>query len=198
MFSTLTERGAAATLDALAAGASDYVTKPSNVGSLGESRQNIRDQLIPKLKALAGARWVAGAPARPGAAPPVAPRPRAARTAGFAALVIGCSTGGPDALARVIPTLPAELPVPVLVVQHMPPVFTRLLSQRLDAASALRVARRPRGTRSCAGQVLVAPGGLHLEVRRGANGTIAHLTEAPPENYCRPAVDVLFRAAAAV
>jgi two-component system chemotaxis response regulator CheB len=197
MFSTLTERGASATLDALAAGASDYVTKPSNTGSFEQSKANIREQLIPKLKALTGTRRAVGG-AAPGAVRQMpVPRPAVAkpRTGAFQALVIGCSTGGPDALAQVLPHLPGDLPVPVLVVQHMPPLFTRLLAQRLDGNCKLRVAEAGEGDVVRPGQILIAPGGKHLTVRRQGTTVQTHLTEDPPENFCRPAVDVLFRSA---
>lgn len=216
MFSTLTERGASATLDALAAGASDYVTKPANVGSIAESRQNVREQLIPKLVALCGRRRTTGtaapgapgapgAPAGPGAPAPRSPAhaearpaaPRGQRTAPFSVLAIGCSTGGPDALANVLPHLPGDLGVPVVVVQHMPPLFTRMLAQRLDTASKLTVVEATEGEPVTPGKVLIAPGGFHLEVKNRGTGAIAHLTEDPPENFCRPAVDVLFRSVAA-
>lgn len=199
MFSTLTERGASATLDALAAGASDYVTKPSNTGSFEQSKANIRDQLIPKLKALTGTRRVAGgltARSLPPPRPAGGVRPVGGRSgSGFQALVIGCSTGGPDALAQVLPVLPRDLPVPVLVVQHMPPLFTRLLAQRLDAHCKLHVSEAVEGDVVQPGRVLIAPGGKHLVVRRQGTSVHVHLTEDPPENFCRPAVDVLFRSA---
>lgn len=194
MFSTLTERGASATLDALTAGASDYVTKPSNVGSVGESRRSIREQLVPKLVALAHA-------ARPAAkAPVIPPQPVPAgrqRSSGFEILALGASTGGPDALSTVLCRLPGTLPIPVVVVQHMPALFTRTLAIRLDRDAALHVEEATEGAPVVTGQVLIAPGGLHLEVRRTAGQLRAHLTEAPPENFCRPAVDVLFRSVAA-
>src|SRR4051794_10891034 len=126
MFSTLTERGASATLDALSAGANEYVTKPANVGSVAQSMESVREQLIPKIKALTG-RPTTPAGYRAPAPAPAPPRPAAPRTGPRskpAVLVIGSSTGGPEALARVLPALPASLPVPVLLVQHMPPVFT--------------------------------------------------------------------------
>jgi two-component system chemotaxis response regulator CheB len=196
MFSTLTERGASATLDALAAGASDYVTKPSNVGSFAESQNSIREQLIPKLKALTGTRRIAPAAAVP--PPPRRPAPPRPRSGPFGVLAIGCSTGGPDALATVLPALPADLPVPVVVVQHMPPVFTRLLAARLDGQSQVSVAEAVHGEPLVPGRVLIAPGGSHLVVRRSGTSVVAELTEDPPENFCRPAVDVLFRSVAAV
>jgi two-component system chemotaxis response regulator CheB len=202
MFSTLTERGAAGTLDALAAGASDYVTKPSNVGSVTESRRNIAEQLIPKLIALTGARRLV---VRTTPLPPPTPVPNSERagtggkrTTPFAVLTIGSSTGGPDALATVLRSLPADLPVPIVVVQHMPPVFTRMLAQRLDSICALSVSEAAEGDLVERGRVLIAPGGSHLELRTKGATVVAHLTDAPPENFCRPAVDVLFRSVSAI
>ena len=203
MFSTLTERGASATLDALAAGASDYVTKPANVGSVAESRQNISEQLIPKLIALTGARRLVTRTAAPAPTPiPAATRgavgPGGKRTTAFSILAIGSSTGGPDALAVVLAALPADLPVPVVIVQHMPPLFTRMLAQRLDSTCPLKIIEASEGDLVERGQVLIAPGGKHLEVRTKGATVVAHLTDAPPENFCRPAVDVLFRSVSAV
>ena len=199
MFSTLTERGASATLDALSAGANDYVTKPANVGSVAQSMESVREQLIPKIKALTGRPVTpAGHRAPPPAALP--PRPAAPRTAPSrkpAVLVIGSSTGGPEALARVLPALPASLPVPVLLVQHMPPVFTRQFAQRLDRLCSLRVVEAVDGTLLQPGTVHLAPGDRHLVVRPTARGLQTALTQDPPENFCRPAVDPLFRSAVA-
>jgi two-component system chemotaxis response regulator CheB len=211
MFSTLTERGASATLDALAAGASDYVTKPANVGSVAESRQNISEQLIPKLKALTGARRLVVRSTPLPAALPIPAAARAAndatgtgsgsaskRTAAFSVLVIGSSTGGPDALAVLLAALPADLPVPIVVVQHMPPLFTRMLAQRLDSNCPLSIIEAAEGDVVERGRVLIAPGGRHLEVKTKGATIVAHLTDAPPENFCRPSVDVLFRSVASV
>jgi two-component system chemotaxis response regulator CheB len=198
MFSTLTERGASATLDALSAGANEYVTKPANVGSVGQSMESVREQLIPKIKALTG-RPVTIGPARAAVATPP-PRPPAARTGPPkkpAVLVIGSSTGGPEALARVLPQLPANLAVPVLLVQHMPPVFTRQFAQRLDRLSPLRVVEAVDGTPLLPGTVHLAPGDHHLVVRGGARGLHTSLNQGPPENFCRPAVDPLFRSVVA-
>jgi two-component system, chemotaxis family, protein-glutamate methylesterase/glutaminase len=214
MFSTLTERGASSTLDALAAGASDYVTKPSNVGSVGESKQSIREQLIPKLVALttaqrpqlrpSAAARLAPPPARTAtartapAAGPVRPRDPALRDVPFEILAVGSSTGGPDALAKLLAGLAGDLPVPVVLVQHMPPIFTRLLAERLNSNSPLTIVEAEDGMALRPGTVLVAPGGRHLEIDGRAGGVVAKLTDAPPENYCRPAVDVLFRSVARV
>ena len=199
MFSTLTERGAAATLDALSSGANDYVTKPANVGSVAQSMESVREQLTPRIKALTG-RPVPTGPARAAVPPPAPVRPPAPRSGAPkqpAVLVIGSSTGGPEALAKVLPLLPATLPVPILVVQHMPPVFTRLFAQRLDAKCRLRVKEAETGDPVEPGVVLVAPGDRHLELRSTGAGVRVHLTDGPEENFCRPAVDVMFRSAAA-
>jgi two-component system chemotaxis response regulator CheB len=197
MFSTLTERGASATLDALSAGANEYVTKPANVGSVSQSMESVREQLIPKIKALTG-RPVTVGPARTAAPPPPPPvAPRTGPGKKPAVLVIGSSTGGPEALARVLPLLPATLPVPVLVVQHMPPVFTRQFAQRLDRLSPLRVVEAADGSPLVPGTVHLAPGDHHLVVRPTAQGPRTGLNQGPPENFCRPAVDPLFRSAVA-
>ncbi|MGY1630727.1 chemotaxis response regulator protein-glutamate methylesterase [Geodermatophilus sp. SYSU D01186] len=196
MFSTLTERGAAATLDALSAGANEYVTKPANVGSVAQSMESVREQLIPKIKALTGRPATPG-PSRP-APPPVRiapPAPRQGAVKAPAVLVIGSSTGGPEALAKLLPALPATLPVPVLLVQHMPPVFTRQFAQRLDRLSALRVVEAVDGTPLVPGTVHLAPGDHHLTIRSTGRGQYTVLTQGPPENFCRPAVDPLFRSA---
>jgi two-component system chemotaxis response regulator CheB len=205
MFSTLTERGASATLDALERGASDYVTKPANVGSVSASMEAVRSQLIPKVKSLHRRSHVVADRSVPGrrtdaspslvAAPPAptgAQRPPGGRVD---VVVIGASTGGPDALTTVIGALPGNLPVPVVVVQHMPPVFTALFAQRLDTKSALAVSEARHGDRPRAGTVLIAPGDHHLRLRSDAGGPVGVLDQGVPENYCRPAVDVLFRTA---
>ncbi|MBB2924177.1 chemotaxis response regulator protein-glutamate methylesterase [Cellulomonas cellasea] len=210
MFSTLTERGASATLDALAAGATDYVTKPANVGSVSESLATVARELIPRIKALVPNRGHVGALATPvtgsGPAAPAlrplgartvtlrpAPRPRPLR-----AIVVGSSTGGPEALSRVFSALSSPLPVPVLVVQHMPPVFTRQLAARLDRATGGTVVEASGGEELRPGHVYVAPGDHHLELQRSASGARTVLTQGPPVNFCRPAVDVLFRSAVTV
>lgn len=207
MFSTLTERGAVATLDALAAGASDYVPKPANVGSVGRSMEQVREALIPRIKSLvplrggslAAAAGSAAAPAGVPAARAVAPvlrKPAVRPAGGHKLLVVGSSTGGPEALASLFATLPS-LPVPVAVVQHMPPLFTRQFAARLDRQFGFSVVEAESGQDMRPGQVFIAPGDYHLEVVSGPRGLVTKLTQAPPENYCRPAVDVLFRSAVA-
>ncbi|HTU61998.1 MAG TPA: response regulator, partial [Polyangiales bacterium] len=138
MFSTLTERGASATLDALTRGASDYVCKPSGQRNVTQTMETIRDQLIPKIHALHGKRAI---PPLRMPAPPIAHGAplMASPPSPVGLVVIAVSTGGPAALAEVVPHLPPGLRQPVLIVQHMPPVFTRLLAQRLTGLCHLRV-----------------------------------------------------------
>jgi len=198
MFSTLTERGACATLDALSLGATDYVTKPANVGSVTAAMQTVKDQLLPKIKALCPF----GADFGPAPAAARAVRPTsavvAARPCRRDVVVIGSSTGGPQALTTVLAKLPVGFPVPILIVQHMPPVFTKQLAARLDQNCALEVAEASGGESLRPGLVLIAPGDHHLELRRSGVDVITVLHQGPAENSCRPAVDVLFRSAAEV
>ena len=202
MFSTLTERGAEATLDALSRGASDYATKPSNTGSQGVAIESIRTELIPKIKALvrrpnATAENVQanGKAARSATHVPPA---RKIRRRPIEIVAIGTSTGGPNALAEVIPTLPSNFPVPIAVVQHMPPVFTRQLADRLASRAQLHVEEGRQGAALVPGHVWIAPGNFHMTVKHvGFDWQIA-LNQDAPENSCRPAVDVLFRSVASV
>jgi two-component system chemotaxis response regulator CheB len=130
---------------------------------------------------------------------PVIPTPRLVplRTPQPRVLAIGVSTGGPQALADLIPGIPAAFPIPILIVQHMPALFTRFLAERLQAASPLRIEEAAEGTEIVAGRVFIAPGGgHHLRVRRAGASFVTALDESPPENSCRPSVDVLFRSVA--
>jgi two-component system chemotaxis response regulator CheB len=197
MFSTLTRRGAAATIDALANGASDYVTKPANVGSTAEGIEQIREQLVPRIKALA----LRTAPAPTLRHAPVGGTSVLSRLQAVEridAVLIGTSTGGPNALEVVLSAITEPLPVPVLIVQHMPPNFTALLAERLDRSSAMRVVEAAHGLRVEDGTAYVAPGGHHMEVVGPAGLATIVLTDDPPVHSCRPAVDVLFTSAAQV
>jgi two-component system chemotaxis response regulator CheB len=196
MFSSLTERGAAATFEALSRGATDYVAKPSNVGSVAAGMQSVRDQLIPKIKALCAAR--PSEAFRSPAAPNVLPRTRPRVATRLDALVIGASTGGPRAVASILSELSADFPLPIAIVQHMPPIFTKHWADRLQNDCNLRVSEAAGGEVLERGAVLVAPGDYHLELVRKGTSVVAALNQAPPENSCRPAVDVLFRSAANV
>jgi two-component system chemotaxis response regulator CheB len=195
MLSSHTERGALATLDALAHGASDFVAKPST-GGPDEARAFLDREVLPRLRALAGkaeeAARLAARPPGPAAAPrPPAPRP-AARVD---AVVLAVSTGGPQALEQVIPRLPRDLPVPVLIVQHMPTLFTRLLAERLGSLGGPPVEEVTSPRAPLPGRCYLATGGRHLVVEAGEGGPRLALDDGPPENSCRPAADPLFRSA---
>lgn len=261
MFSTLTDAGAAATLEALARGASDYVTKPANVGSVSDSMEKVRSELVPKIHALMGSKQGGAAPQVSAAAAVAAPVARAAPVGGgfssnaaagiFATrgpalggarpmasassstqgatataaaiapssvgispasevrpisrsmptkrpeiLAIGCSTGGPNALSELWALLSRGLPIPTVIVQHMPPVFTRLLAERIAAQTKLNVREATHGAILEPGQIWIAAGDHHLVVRRDGARAKLELNQAPPENSCRPAVDPLFRSVA--
>ena len=218
MISGANAASAGYTMEALAQGALDFVRKPDGVDA-DANRNELKDLLRPLLRHMrtrknlrgqsassprpAGA-GVAAQAARP--APPPAPAgvpARAARTAirpsRFDVVGIGVSTGGPNALAEVIPQLPAELKVPVFLVQHMPPLFTASLAEHLTQRSKVPVHEAKEGEPVLAGHVYIAPGGKHMVIRRAgeAGMPIIGLNENPPENSCRPSVDVLFRSLAA-
>lgn len=197
MVSSMTRKGAEATLDALAAGATDYVTKPAGSDSLAATLAHFETELLPKLKMHYRSFATAAARTRP-LAPPTAPSPplQVHTNGKFTpqVLAIGCSTGGPNALAELFRAFTSPLPVPCVIVQHMPPLFTKMFAERLDKLSPNRVYEGTDGQVIEPGSIYIAPGGLHMEVRREAGGpAYIHLQKDPPENSCRPAVDVLFR-----
>ncbi len=200
MFSSLTEKGAKETIKALSLGAFDFVTKPSS-RSLSESIKRIQEELVPKIKS------AVPRPSARLASPPRVSRPRPISKPTYSrsilsgkreVVAIGVSTGGPKALAEVIPRLPGNFPVPILIVQHMPPIFTAQLAQRLDQLSALKVLEAAEGNPLTPGKVFIAPGDKHMEVKSVGTNKVIHLHKGPPENSCRPAVDVLFRSVARV
>jgi two-component system chemotaxis response regulator CheB len=193
MFSTLTERGAAATLDALSLGASDYSTKPSHTGSPAVALEHIRIELIPKIKALCGIASLNLLPPQ-GTLPSLKVRERS--NPRIEIVAIGTSTGGPAALAEVLPRIPNDFPVPIVVVQHMPPIFTRLLAERLASRSAIPVEEGRSGVVLSPGHAWIAPGNFHMKVIRAGAGWCLNLNQGSKENSCRPAVDVLFRSVA--
>jgi two-component system chemotaxis response regulator CheB len=197
MFSSHTQAGARIAIEALQLGASDVVGKPTS-GQLLETRE----ALLSRIKALCFLRGEHDSSRlRCGTAVAPVPPPRPARFAvglRVDAVVIAISTGGPNALAALLPRLPRELPVPVLVVQHMPPVFTRILAERLASKCQLGVEEAAAGAEVVAGRVYVAPGDHHLTVERSASGVRLATNQAQHENSCRPSADCLFRAAAEV
>ena len=199
MISSLTEEGAQATVEALQAGAVDFIPKQMSYVSLEISK--IKAELIEKVKSIVGSRSrlfrrgrsAYGAGTSGGARPAVTGPPL--RCHGVRLLAIGVSTGGPFALQKVIPVLPKDFPIPVVIVQHMPPHFTRSLAERLNTLSALRVAEAAPSMRVEPGMVLIAPGGRHLIFRASKLGVIVATPEEPSTVLHRPSVDVMFRSA---
>ncbi len=192
MFSASTERAAATTLEALARGAADYVTKPTHTGSREAAAEHVRTQLVPKVRALAPR------DARPSPTPAIrriARAPVESATAAPQILAIGASTGGPNALSALAAGLPLS-PVPIVVAQHMPPVFTRLFAERLSGCGPNRFREAVDGQVLEAGKGYVAPGDFHLRVVRDGTVLRGVLDQGPAENSVRPAVDVLFRSVA--
>jgi len=190
MFSTLTEHGASATLEALAAGATDYVTKPTNTGDMTQATRIIGAQLLPKIKGLFRRAPASRLPTK------LAPKPVGARVPRV--VVIGSSTGGPEALSKVVSSFVRPLPVPILIVQHMPPLFTAQLAARLDRLGPHRVIEAKGGERLEAGTIYVAPGDFHMEVTSDRGHVSTKVSHGEQVNFCRPAVDVLFKSSAAV
>lgn len=221
MFSTLTERGATATLEALSAGATDYVTKPANVGSVQEAQRSVREQLVPIIRGLmprsmglsslprplaggSGGAAAAGGistPAMGGSglahyAGPVKLHDRTGMTDKPVRLVVlGSSTGGPAALSTVISGITKPLTVPMVITQHMPPVFTAQLANRLDKLTPSAVCEAQEGQTLQPGHIYIAPGDFHMEFSGNAGAARIRLTKTPPVNFCRPSVDVMFSAA---
>ncbi|MEM1128029.1 MAG: chemotaxis response regulator protein-glutamate methylesterase [Bacteroidota bacterium] len=238
MVSSLTKEGAPATIEALSAGAVDFIAKQSSFVSL--EIQNIQDDLIGKIKAVAPSKqrasllqrlgrpsstpapstsrpWASGRSHEPRTAPATPRTPprsslrsllndvdqpdtpstsgrRQKRVLNPQLIAIGVSTGGPFALQQVIPNLPADLGVPVAIVQHMPPHFTRSLADRLNELSPLHVMEAEHGMEVTAGKVYVAPGGHHMRFSmRGPMTTI--VIEDEPKTLHRPSVDVMFKSA---
>ena len=202
MFSTMTERGAAITLDALALGASDYVTKPSSTGSLEVTKKRIETELIPKVKALsqgsARKKLLPGTPVGKTETKVFAPAKGNLGSSKIDILAIGTSTGGPNALAAMLPAIPRDFPVPIVIVQHMPRLFTRFLAERLDKQSAIQVREGEEGGVLKPGEAWIAPGDFHMTLAKDGNVVRLAMNQEAPENSCRPAVDVLFRSVACV
>ncbi|MCO6057692.1 chemotaxis response regulator protein-glutamate methylesterase [Pseudomonas sp. MOB-449] len=187
MISSLTERGSEATLRALELGAIDFVAKPKL--GIAESMQAYAEDIRAKLKVAARARMIRRTPVE-------RPVERGLPIVGTEKLIaIGASTGGTEAIKEVLLGLPADSPG-VVITQHMPPGFTRSFAARLDKLCRISVSEARDGDRILPGTALLAPGGLHMEVARSGANYVARLSEAPPVNGHRPAVDVMFNSAA--
>ncbi len=219
MCSSLTQRGAKVTIEALACGAADYVTKPSGQDNRETAIRKLGQDLIPKIRALTSraANSPASAHSESGSSSPqhspailrtvVGPACAAQVVTGFkppiapapTIVVIGVSTGGPAALDDLLPRLPEQFPLPVLIVQHMPELFTRLLADRLNNRCRLRVCEASDGDPVRAGAIYIARGNWHMEVVAASlpvSPAVIKLHQGQQENHCRPSVDVLFRSAA--
>ncbi len=207
--STLSTPGAAVTMRALAAGAADYVAKPTasrEITQAGSANSDFRRDLVTKIRSLgeAGRRRrgsvsapAAAATATAGALKPAAAFPlRPLRPMRPEVIVIGSSTGGPQALSTLIAGLGRDLTQPVLVVQHMPPMFTTILAEHLARACGRPCAEGSDGEAIQPGRIYVAPGDHHMSIAVEGRRRLIRINQEAPENFCRPAVDALFRAAA--
>lgn len=208
--SALTLHGGRLTLQALQKGAFDFITKPDEAGA-EKSRESLLAELSPRIRALSlrlGVRGIlrgAALPSTPASSPAPAPVavPVAARATVPVSLkpemvLIGVSTGGPNTLAALLPALPPTLGVPIFLVQHMPPLFTQSLAENLAGKCSLKVREAAHDEVAEPNTVYIAPGGHHMRLApAGSDGRkVIQITDDPPENNCRPAVDYLFRSAA--
>lgn len=222
MCSSLTQRGARVTIEALAGGASDYVAKPTGQSGRETAIRALAQELIPKIHALtrtapkqASNQFASAFSGRQQTIFPGIPPSKSISPATFVNLpsrqqpiasaptvvAIGVSTGGPAALDVVLPALPANFALPVLIVQHMPELFTRLFAERLNGRCKLRVCEASESDQISAGTIYIARGNWHLEAMPPTAPGVAptlHLNQGPFESHCRPAVDVLFRSVARV
>ncbi len=189
MASTLTTRGAEIALRALRLGASDYVPKPSSIGTVSDD--GFKHELLEKVKGLARMRRRAATPVRARAPLALLPAPRIQARL----LAVGSSTGGPQALFTLVQGLGRTVSVPVVVTQHMPATFTPILADHLNRLGMMPCTEARDGESMVAGRIYLAPGDRHLLVEGGRSGLRARLTTDPPENFCRPSVDPMLRSA---
>ncbi len=204
MFSVHTERGARQTIEALSLGAFDFVTKPSGTGSFAASMNRIKEELVPIIKEYwaktnkkADSRVIIQRPVERKVYTPATP-PGIKIKIKKDAIAIGVSTGGPNALAEIIPKFPARIGIPMFIVQHMPPIFTKQLAERLNSKSNLTIVEAKDNEAIKPDTVYIAPGNYHMEVKERNTEKIISLNQGPLENSCRPAADVLFRSVAKV
>jgi len=208
MLSTLTQQGSEMTIKALELGAFDFVPKPDQ-GKMAENTQKVRDAIVPIIKALKRLKGTKlkiknKIKAKPLASKTLVNKAHQPKVKPFISrskseiVGIGISTGGPNALTQMIPQLPADLKAPVLIVQHMPPMFTASLANSLNNKSELEVKEAEDGDIIERGKILIAPGGKQMKIVAAADGITRKIkiTDDPPENSCRPSVDYLFRSIA--
>jgi two-component system chemotaxis response regulator CheB len=204
VFSTLTHRGASQTIEALSLGASDYSSKPTSMatGADDSTLAKVSEELIKKVKQFRP-------PGDPGAVPvrqkidrpvdkPLSLALSARKGQPLRVVAIGISTGGPEALLKMLPGIAKTFPVPILIVQHMPPLFTKILSDRLASSCQIKVVEAAEGMKVQDGTAYIAPGNFHMEVHQVKNELVISLNQNPHENSCRPSADVLFRSVAKV
>jgi two-component system chemotaxis response regulator CheB len=212
MASTLTQKNADISFKAMAAGATDYIPKPTAKHEI-HSSEGFKRELLDKVKALAHAKRGGGrapraaATATPGSAPAASVRPKPP-TAGITLrpaslikpeiLFIGSSTGGPQALMAVLGELGSAFDLPIVITQHMPKTFTGILAQHIGKATQRPTAEAVDGETIEKGRIYVAPGEKHLLVESGQGRPTLRLDDGPPENYCKPAVDPMLRSAAPI
>lgn len=192
MVSSLTVEGARATIDALSAGAVDFIPKQLSYVSLDITR--IKADLISKIKAITKRRTRIFSRRLTNR---IASSEKAGlvKIPGAQIVMIGISTGGPFSLQKVVPSLPVNFPVPVAIVQHMPPHFTKSLADRLDSISRLEVCEAEDGMELTRGKVYIAPGGLHMKFRRSGGSMRISVSRDPDDTLHRPSVDVMFSSA---
>lgn len=213
MVSAHTVEGAEVTMQALEEGAFEFIAKP-NTSNLGESKRELQAQLTTIVNTLFMKKSLSGvlrrnittpkfqpviqqtAPERSSALSDIAMKMNRIMIGRCEIVAIGVSTGGPNALTHVVPRLPANFRVPVLIVQHMPPVFTAALAGSLDRKSAVQVLEGADGMQLKSGTVYIAPGGKQMKIEKKGNSTFLRITDDPPENNCKPSVDYMFRSVA--
>ena len=192
--SSITQRGSAASVEALRLGAIDAIPKPGGPGSVGQVAEEIRRRIrgLRSGPAVQLKKLVAADPAPP---PAVARQARSSARNANALILIGASTGGTQAIEALLTRLPADLP-PILIVQHMPPLFTKAFAERLDRTCPMKVIESAGGEQVQSGVVYIAPGDRHMVIERHGVKLVTALRDGPPVHYQRPAVDVLFHSAA--
>ncbi len=209
MLSTLTQEGGTMTMRALELGAFDFLPKPQS-GTMASNKTAVKKALAPILKAFQRSRAIRGVARNNGSVKPKpvirsqVPRRRTSfattqkRSGPSSIVAIGISTGGPNALAQVLPQLPADIGVPVVIVQHMPAMFTQSLAKSLNNKCALEVHEAVNGEPLHPNKVYIAPGGKQMKIVAGPDGRtrVVKITNDPPENSCKPSVDYLFRSVA--
>ncbi len=203
MLSSLTQEGSVMTIRALELGAFDFIPKPED-GKMADNLEKVKNAIVPVIKTIQrqtqfkGLTTAKKVPVKTPSAPAKPIVSKRLPSSKSEIVGIGISTGGPNALSQMIPMLPANLNVPVLIVQHMPPMFTASLAASLDKKSSLSIKEAEDGEKILPGTVYIAPGGKQMKIVADADGISRKIkiTDDPPENSCKPAVDYLFRSIA--